>query len=187
MDVGFLLRLTSAKAAHSTPTARNKLPAGQGGCASRALTWKLRESQGLTKLSQNSSNPGSSKHDPSGPQSNMKIHKVYILAVWVVLPNSWSFPRKQGQRAEQPEYSGFSKIQVCVNIYIFDRSDFFYLSSFAPQELREAKMMVECQASFLSIFVSHQWLGKAHPDRTGAGAGREGMMFITTRWAPSHS
>ena len=29
-------------------------------------------------------------------------------------------------------------------------------------------MIVECQATFLSIFVSHQWLGKGHPDKTGA-------------------
>ena len=26
---------------------------------------------------------------------------------------------------------------------------------------------MECQASFLSIFVSHQWLGTNHPDKTG--------------------
>ena len=26
---------------------------------------------------------------------------------------------------------------------------------------------MECQASWLSIFVSHQWLGTSHPDKTG--------------------
>lgn len=36
------------------------------------------------------------------------------------------------------------------------------------QELRKAGLIVECQATFLSIFVSHQWLGKGHPDKTGA-------------------
>lgn len=36
------------------------------------------------------------------------------------------------------------------------------------QELRKAGLIVECQATVLSIFVSHQWLGKGHPDKTGA-------------------
>jgi len=36
------------------------------------------------------------------------------------------------------------------------------------QELLEEGLVVECQAAFLSIFVSHQWLGTNHPDKTGA-------------------
>ena len=36
------------------------------------------------------------------------------------------------------------------------------------QQLKEAGLIVEWEPSFLTIFVSHQWLGKHHPDQKGS-------------------
>lgn len=36
------------------------------------------------------------------------------------------------------------------------------------QELKDAGLLVECKPSFHSVFVSHQWLGKHHPDEKGS-------------------
>ncbi|CAE7511031.1 Prpf4b, partial [Symbiodinium necroappetens] len=36
------------------------------------------------------------------------------------------------------------------------------------QELKDAGLLVECTPSFHSVFVSHQWLGKHHPDEKGS-------------------
>ncbi|CAJ1392411.1 unnamed protein product [Effrenium voratum] len=36
------------------------------------------------------------------------------------------------------------------------------------QDLKAAGKLVPCTPAFFTIFVSHQWLGRRHPDRTGA-------------------
>eukprot|EP00439_Symbiodinium_sp_Y106_P002287 s9104_g1.t1 len=54
------------------------------------------------------------------------------------------------------------------------------------QELKDAGLLVECKPSFHSVFVSHQWLGKNHPDEKGSHSPALSMSaFPSSTWHAS--
>ncbi|CAK8985614.1 unnamed protein product [Durusdinium trenchii] len=62
-----------------------------------------------------------------------------------------------------------TKHEQYAKMWLMKVSDFLELQGTLPmhQELQKRGLLVEYQLNFLVIFVSHQWVGRAHPDRFG--------------------